>query len=159
MTVVKFPPPAQAGEKSGSWSAAEMESLLQLFRELAGSAGAREWAVGLTEADDPQFYVLGTGPDADTLSERECLLCLSRVGRLYLLEDGRGIVLGEDVSLSRLSETAVRLLGATGKTSYLSRLLVVFCTYRMVLEQKLEPVLADSSDLLLRLSPQLAVLA
>ena len=49
--------------------------------------------MGMTEVGDPQFYLLGRPP------HDECILCISRLGRLYVLEDGHGQVLFEHNSL------------------------------------------------------------
>jgi hypothetical protein len=75
--------------------------------------GARRWDVGITEIGDPQFYLLGPPHD-------ECILCISRLGRMYVLEDGHGQLLFEHNSLLVLAEQA-RVVLQKKKTQIVAR--------------------------------------
>ena len=94
MTVLDFTPPKKL---PAGWQFAEVQKLI------SGSAGslargeASGWELGKTEAGDPQLYLLGPAPDYD------CLLCVSRLGGLYVLEDGNGRILFEHRNLVLLS--------------------------------------------------------
>ena len=96
MTVIAFPPkPPQA---DGSWRAGELKAMVEaLAPALSGGESAR-YDIGLTEIGDPQFYLLGPPP------HDECILCISRLGRTYVLEDGAGQVLYEHNSLVVLAD-------------------------------------------------------
>ena len=60
------------------------EPIVQSLTPAARQRTFGGWDVGVTEIGDPQFYLLGPPP------HEECILCISRLGRVYVLEDGAG---------------------------------------------------------------------
>jgi hypothetical protein len=147
MTVIAFTPV----DKRGDWRAAELGQLVGALSP-APSGGARGWDVGTTETGDPQFYLLGAPPD------HECILCISRLGRIYVLEDGCGQVLYEDNNLTVLAERAKALLRKK-RSQMIARIAVAWCALREAFEEKLEPIMGESEELLAHVVPQLAALA
>ena len=95
MTVIAFQ--SKVLQSDGPWRPAELKALVESLAPDSPHAGARHWDVGITEIGDPQFYLLGAPDD-------ECILCISRLGRLYVLEDGAGKLLFEHNSLLALAE-------------------------------------------------------
>ena len=79
MNVLNFPLPKQM---PAGWQFAEVQKLLAGSATPLTNGDVSGWDVGATDSGYPQFYLLGPGPDYD------CLLCISRLGRLYVLEDG-----------------------------------------------------------------------
>jgi hypothetical protein len=150
MTVIAFPSRLQRA--GGDGPATEFRDAVQaLARELdAGTVGA--WDVGVTELGDPQLYLLGPPP------HDECILCISRLGRLYVLEDGAGQVLFEHNSLLVLAEQARRMLHKK-RAQIVGRVAVLWCAIRELFEEKLEPIVGESEELLTHLMPQLAAFA
>jgi hypothetical protein len=148
--IVAFP--AVTPARNGDWQPAELQQLVALFAAHAGSGAVTCWDIGKTEAGDPQFYLLGPAPDFD------CLLCCSRVDALYVLEDGDGFLVAEEQSLRTMMSKAVKAVVGR-RRSAMARMLVVFATFRITIEQKLEPMLAEASEWLFRFAPQLAALA
>lgn len=144
MSVVRFP--VRAAE-SAEWRPQELRELIRLQ-----AAGAGGWEVGATEANDPQFYLLGPAPAHD------CLVCVSRLGRIYVAEDGAGRLLGEDERLSALVDRAEAALRAR-KRSFSARLFIALCAVRLVIEEKIGAGLEEGSEVVLRLAPQFASLA
>jgi hypothetical protein len=88
----------------------------------------------------------------------ECILCISRLGRLYVLEDGAGQVLAEHNSLLVLAEQARRVLHKK-RAQIVGRVAVLWCAIRELFEEKLEPIVGESEELLTHLVPQLAAFA
>jgi hypothetical protein len=150
MTVIAFPPkPPQA---DGSWRAGELKAMVEaLTPALSGGESAR-YDVGLTEIGDPQFYLLGPPP------HDECILCISRLGRTYVLEDGAGQVLYEHNSLVVLAEQAKSALRRR-KAQIVARAVLLWCAARAAFEEKLEAVVGEGEELLAHVAPQLAALA
>ena len=146
MTVIAFTP----RENRGGWQAAELELLVKLSSERAGCAGGG-WDTGVTEIGDPQFYLLGPPP------RPECIMCISRLGRLYVLEDGAGQVLFEHSSLMVLAEEAKALL-KKNKVQIVARVTMLWCAVREAFEEKFEPIVGESEELLTHVVPQLAAL-
>ena len=72
------------------WSKGELDTLLAALNSALASDGG--WEAGNTENGDPQFYLLGP-------HDQDCELCVSRIGRRYILEDGAGRLLFEHPSL------------------------------------------------------------
>ena len=131
MTVIAFP--AKAQREGGSWPAVELNELVETFAPQLGSGEAGGWNVGVTEIGDPQFYLLGPPPDD------ECILCISRLGRVYVLEDGAGQVLFEHDSLLVLAEQAHAAQEA-GQTLPGPR----FTVRGARAEEKIEPIVGES---------------
>jgi hypothetical protein len=132
------------------WRQDELQQLVPLLSAHGARGGNRSWSVGQTEAGDPQFYVVGEAPELD------CIMCVTRIGRLYVLEDGAGTVVAEDVHLDRIAEAASQMLVERGRLSFVGRMLVGVCAFRAVLDQKVEFMLAESLDHVSRFAPQLA---
>jgi hypothetical protein len=148
MNVVPFTPaPARSLR---SWTAHELEALLSVYESHAAHGGASSWDVGATEFDDPQFYVLGPAPDLD------CIIAISRVGRVYVLEDGTGQVLDEGTSLQTLAGRAKAARG--GPISLFARITLGLMALRLAIEERIEQILVESEELMLRFAPQLAMM-
>jgi hypothetical protein len=151
MTVVRLPK-LRAVEDNG-WRAAELRQLQTIYAAYACQGAASEWAVGTTESGAPQFYLLGPGPDHD------CVLCVSRVVRTYVLEDGRGALLAEESSLASVVSTAARVAPQGSATLLLASVVLGWQALRRFVEEKVEPLLAEPVELITHISPQLAALA
>lgn len=148
MNILAFRPP----QDSHSWHATEMRTLSGVCAAFVSKGEAIGWETGQTEQGDPQLYLLGTAPDHD------CVLCVSRLGRLYVLEDGEGRVLFEHDSVMLLAEhmrTALR----RRKGAIVARVVLAWCVVREAIEEKIEPFLAEPVELLTHVAPQLAALA
>jgi hypothetical protein len=131
----------------GAWSEAELKTVAAALN-LAG----RDWETGTTESGDVQLYLLGPRPD------QACELCLSRIGCRYILEDGAGRLLFDHVNLALVAQQA---RGALRRTNWwlVARVVVLWCTIRHVIHDKIEPLLTESEELLVHLTPQLAAFA
>ncbi|MEA2933611.1 MAG: hypothetical protein QOD74_257 [Variibacter sp.] len=130
MDVVEFPLSARTGS---DWDADELRALVAVCEWAVAKGRASSWECGVTEAGDPQLYLTGPGPDF------ECVLCCSRLGRLYLLEDGEGGVLGEYRNPALLAEAAqANLAGAKYRLAV--RVAVAWAAAREAIEEKLEPL-------------------
>jgi hypothetical protein len=141
MNVIGFP-----GREAAltEWRADELQQLVALVPPSGCS-----WQAGKTERGEPQFYVLGPTP------EQDCMLCVSRLGQGYVLEDGAGRLIGEAPSLDRFAVEAARA-AIRGGRSFVARMLVGWCALRLTVEERLEPVLEQSEEMLVRFAPQLA---
>lgn len=142
MSIVEFP----RHDLSGDWSPDELQQLIALFR-----TDRTTYAVGTTERGEPQFYLLGPAP------ERDCVLCVSRLAQGYVLEDGAGRLIGETPSLDRFAVEAARAAMRGGR-SFIARVTLAWCTIRLAIEEKLEPMFEESQELLVRFAPQVAAL-
>lgn len=143
MTVIAF------GRPHGAWSATELATLTGT---LGLSAEGGDWATGVTDCGDVQFYVLGPRP------EQACMVCVSRVDGLYIAEDGHGRLVGEHRSLPLAAAHARNALRAT-RWWLAARIVVVWCTFRHMIHDKIEPLMTEGEELLVHLAPQLAALA
>jgi hypothetical protein len=150
MTVIAFPTRCQRA--GGNWPPAELKEIVDRLSPQFGGAAVGGWHVGATEMGDPQLYLLGPPP------HDECILCISRLGRLYVLEDGAGQVLAEHNSLLVLAEQARRVLKKK-RAQIVGRAAVLWCAIRELFEEKLEPIVGESEELLTHLVPQLAAFA
>jgi hypothetical protein len=137
---------------AAGWRPAELRQLEAVFAAYACRGEASEWAVGATELGAPQFYLLGPAPDHD------CLLCISRLDRLYVLEDGKGKLLAEESALSTLVARVTRAAARRGGT-VVAGLVYAWHATRRAVEEKLEPLLAEPVEVLSHIAPQIAVLA
>ena len=149
MSVVAFIP--RTAPSVRSWSSHELELLVSVYERHAERGDSSAWEVGATELDDPQFYVLGAEPDV------ECVLVISRVGRMYVLENGQGQVLADDPSLETVVARAAMQKSARG-ANVVVRLVLGIAALRAAAEERLEPILVESEELLVRVAPQLATL-
>jgi len=148
MSVVAFE--RKPGE--GLWSETELGTLVAALNVAMASDDGRAWETGMTEKGDPQFYLLGPLPD------QACELCVSRIGGRYILEDGSGRLLLEHQSLALVAlhaKAAVR----SPRGWLVARAVLLWCTIRHVIHDKVEPLLGESEELFVELAPQLAVFA
>ena len=95
MNVIEFP---HQQELPQGWQSSELTRLTNACAGSVSMGDVSGWEVGATEYGDPQLYLLGPAPD------HECVLSISRLGRLYVLEDGKGQVLFENDNLMVLAE-------------------------------------------------------
>jgi len=147
MSVVAF----ERKPVTGVWSESELNTIVAALNAALAPATGREWETGMTEKGDAQFYLLGPLP------EQACELCLSRIGRRYVLEDGYGRLLFEHRNLDLV---VLHARAAVPSTSWLMvRVITMWCAVRSVFHEKLEPMLAETEDLLIQLAPQLAAFA
>jgi hypothetical protein len=149
MTVIAFQP--RMLQLDGPWRTGELNAMVETLMPEATRPGGLGWDVGLTEIGDPQFYLLGPPQD-------ECLLCISRVGRRYVLEDGAGHVLFEHHRLSLLVERAKAALQKR-KAQIVARAALVWCALRETVEERLDALVLEGEELLAHCVPQLAALA
>ena len=96
MTILEFP--RIEDRAPGGWRSSELQRLLAACNVHIPDGAASGWDVGETESGDPQLYVIGPAP------EHECILSISRLGRLYVLEDGHGRVVFEHDAMTILAE-------------------------------------------------------
>ncbi len=143
MSVLDFP---RRDPALGDWRADELQQLVAMAG--ADAASGVSWEVGTTERGDPQFYVLGPAPDHD------CMLCVSRLAQGYVLQDGEGRLIGEAPALDRFAVEAARAAMRGGR-SYVARAILLWCTIRLTIEEKFEPILEESEELVARFAPQL----
>jgi hypothetical protein len=150
MNVVKFPPVAI--QATDGWRSAELQQFLAMSSVAIAAGEASGWDVGVTERGDPQVFLVGPPPDYD------CILSISRLGRLYVIEDGAGRVLFEHDNPMLLSEQAACALRRR-KTAIIARVSVVWCALREAFDEKTEEIMAEPIELLTHITPQLAALA
>jgi hypothetical protein len=148
MSVVEFP---LKWSRQDGWSASEFRQVIAGVAPSVESGEAGGWDVGTTEAGDPQFYLLGPAPDHD------CVLCISRLGSLYVVEDGAGEIVSEHVSLRALAEAVGSFLRAR-KAAIVARVALIWYAAREIFEEKVDAMLGESEDLLVHFGPQLAML-
>lgn len=149
MNVVQFPR-AQEPLPPG-WQTVELSKLVNACASVP-SSDVSGWEVGSTECGDPQLYLIGPAP------EHECILSISRLGRLYILEDGKGQVLFEHDNISQLAEQTCGALRKR-KAEIVARLAICWCAVREFFEEKVEPVLAEPMEVITHFAPHLASLA
>ncbi len=128
---------------AGAWSEAELNTIVGTLND------GRQWDTGVTENGDAQLYLLGPDP------EQACELCVSRIGGRYILEDGAGRLLFEHRSLPLVAMHARSQLRIT-RWSLVARIVVVWCTIRDVIHDRVEPLIGESEELLVHLAPQFA---
>lgn len=145
MTVIAFRPTSS----QDNWRAWELD---MLAGPLTSGVQGGDWDIGATEAGDAQFYVLGPRP------EQACMVCVSRINGRYILEDGAGRLLFEHDSLRLVAMHAHGALRAT-RWWLVARMVVLWCTLRHMIHDRIEPLIAEGEDLLVNLAPQLAALA
>ena len=147
MSVVAF----ERKQDGGEWSEKELSTLVAAFGAAIGSGTGREWETGMTEQGDAQFHLLGPLP------EQACELCVSRIGGRYILEDGSGRLLFEHRNLDLV---VLHARAAVPSTSWLMvRVIILWCAIRSVLHERIEPMLAESEELLVQWAPQIAAFA
>jgi hypothetical protein len=148
MSVLTF----QRKQDGELWSDTELQTLLAALNAALGSEDGRGWETGMTENGDPQFYLLGSLP------EQACRLCVSRVGRRYILEDGAGRLVFEHQSLPLVALHAKAAVSSR-RWSLAARVMLAWCSVRHAIEDKAEPLLVETEELLVHLAPKLAAFA
>lgn len=150
MTVVKFP--TRPEKLSESWQPAELKQFLAVSADAIAAGEASGWEFGVTERNDPQVYLLGPPPNY------ECIMTISRLGRLYVIEDGEGRVQFEHDNPMLLAEQATAALRRR-KASLVARIAVAWSALREAVEERTEVMMAEPIELLTHVAPQLAALA
>jgi hypothetical protein len=148
MSVVAF----EREHSAGLWSESELNTIVAALNVALASGNGREWETGMTERGDPQLYLLGPLPD------QVCELCVSRIGGRYILEDGSGRLLFEHRSLALVALHAKAAVRST-RWPLVARALLLWCTVRQIIHDEVEPVFAESEELLIELAPQLVAFA
>jgi hypothetical protein len=131
------------------WRQDELQQLVAVHSACQERSRGASWSVGQTELGNPQFYLIGEAPELD------CIMCVSRIGRLYVLENGAGSVVAEDAHLDRIVQEASKMLPRRRRLSFVARSLIGLCAFRAVLDQKAEFMLAESMEHVSRVAPQL----
>jgi hypothetical protein len=149
MNVVKFPRTLEPLPQG--WQTAELTRLVNACASVPKS-DVSSWEVGSTECGDPQLYLIGPAPD------HECVLSISRLGRLYILEDGKGQVLFEHDNISLLAEQTCSALRKR-QAEIVARLAICWCAVREFFEEKVEPIFAEPMEVITHFAPHLAALA
>lgn len=139
-----------APERPHCWRQDELQQLMALHSACEQRRSGCSWSVGQTELGDPQFYMVGEPPELD------CIMCVTRIGRLYVLENGAGSVLLEDVHLEDIVQAGSKMLSRRSRLSFVARSLIGLAAFRAVIDQKAEFLLAESMDHVVRFAPQLA---
>jgi hypothetical protein len=134
------------------WSEAELDTIAAALNVSIASGDGRSWETGMTEKGDAQLYLLGPLPD------QACELCVSRIGRRYILEDGLGRLLFEHQSLALVALHA-RAAMRSSWSGLVARVALLWCTIRHMIHDRLEPLLTESEEMLVHLAPQLAAFA
>lgn len=134
------------------WSEAELDTIVGALNVAIASGDGRGWETGTTEAGDAQLYLLGPLPD------QACELCVSRIGGRYILEDGSGRLLFEHQNLALVALHAKAAVRST-RSWLVARVVLLWCTIRQIIHDRVEPVLTESEELLVQLAPQLAAFA
>ncbi|WP_192736799.1 hypothetical protein [Bradyrhizobium sp. OAE829] len=138
-------------QETGIWSERELNTICAALQAALAPSTGREWETGITEKGDAQFYLLGPLPD------QACELCVSRIGGRYILEDGSGRLLFEHRNLDIV---ALHARAAVPSTSWLMvKAITLWCAIRSAFHEKLEPMIAETEELLVQLAPQLAAFA
>jgi len=147
MSVVAF----ERKQDSGEWSDKELSALVAAFGAALAPGTGREWETGMTERGDAQFYLLSPLPD------QACELCVSRIGRRYILEDGSGRLLFEHWNLELVG---LHAKAAVPSTSWLMvRAITLWCAIRNTMHERVEPLLLEGEELFVQFVPQLAAFA
>lgn len=147
MTVTQF----RRRETVQGWQSAEMNALVAASGDCLEKGTAIGWEMGVTDSGDPQLYLLGPAPD------HECLLCVSRLGRLYVLEDGQGRVVFEHEAMSMLAEQ-VRGSLRRKRSAIVARAVVAWLAIKETFEERVEPMMAEPAEILAHIAPQLAAM-
>jgi hypothetical protein len=150
MTVITFQ--SKLPQRDGPWRASELKEIMDAFAAELSSGEAGGWDVGVTEIGDPQFYLLGLPP------HEECILCISRLDRIYVLEDGAGRVLFEHNSIVTLAEQARSILQKK-KAQIAVRATLLWCAVRETFKEKFDAMAGEGEELIVHFVPQLATFA
>jgi hypothetical protein len=148
MSVVAF----ERKQDAGLWSETELKTIVAALNVAIASGDGRGWETGMTEKGDAQWYLLGPLPD------QACELCISRIGGRYILDDGAGRLLFEHQSLALVALHAKAAVRST-RWGLVARAVLLWCTIRPMIHDKVEPLLTESEEMLVHLAPQLAAFA
>ena len=149
-TVVNFP--RRSERLPEGWRSDELAEIVSACSGSVSVGDASGWETGTTESGDPQVYLIGPSPDYD------CVLCISRVGGHYVIEDGHGRLLLEHDSPTLLAEQALDAL-RRHKVALLAQVAVAWHAFREAFEEKADALMAEPMEMLVHLAPQLAALA
>jgi hypothetical protein len=149
MTIIPFP--RCAPQVSEGWQNDELQQIIAACSGSVAAGEASSWEIGVTDEGDPQVYLIGPPPDFD------CILCISRLGRNYVIEDGHGRVLLEQDGPMLFAEQAIAALRRR-KELLLAKVAIVWQAFRNAFEEKTTE-LAESMEVLTHLAPQLTALA
>jgi hypothetical protein len=123
MSVVAF----ERKQNTGEWSEKELSTIVAALGAAIAPGTGREWETGMTENGDVQFYLLGSLPD------QACELCISRIERGYILEDGTCRLLFEHRNLELV---ALHAKAAVPSTSWLLvRAITLWCAFRSAVHE------------------------
>lgn len=136
---------------TGGFDSKELKAIGEIGAQAFAGGYLSDVAFGTTERGEPQAYFLAAGP------EHECVLCISRIDRRYVIEDGCGEVIAEVAALRRVGEQAVGFFKA-GKARLAARVWVGWMAAREFFEEKVEPAIAESMEMATHVAPQLAAL-
>ena len=150
MTVVNFPTGTRP-QKRG-WQPEELRELAAACSDAIARGQASEWEIGVTERGEPQLYLIGPPPGYD------CILCISRIGGHFVIEDGRGQVMLEHDSSLLLAEQALSALRRR-KAALLAQVAAAWQAFREAFEEKTEALTSEPAEILVYMVPQLATLA
>ena len=150
MKVVPFIP-RRSSFQTGAWAEAELDPVLDACASPMTRGDIGGWDIGLTDAGDPQLYLLGPAPD------RDCVLCVSRLGGRYVLEDGQGHVLFEHDAIAPVADRVQAAL-ARKRPAMVARLVAGWVAVKAAFEERVEPILAEPIELFTHVGPQLAAL-
>ena len=142
-TVVNFP--KRSERLPDGWRSDELSEIVSACSGSVSLGEASGWEIGTTESGEPQVYLIGPQPDYD------CILCISRIGRRYVIEDGFGRVLLEQDSTLLLAEQALAALRRR-KAALLAQVAVVWHAVREAFEDKTEALGAESMEVLTHLA-------
>jgi hypothetical protein len=148
-TVVQFP--RSAPQAPHGWQNEEFQQIVSACSGSVSAGEASGWEVGMTDHGDPQVYLIGPAPNYD------CILCISRVGRHYVIEDGQGQVLLEHDSPMLFAERAIAALRRR-KELLLAKVAIAWQAFREAFEEKTEALTAEPMEVLAHIAPQLAAL-
>jgi hypothetical protein len=151
MKLLQFPSRSAEGSPR-EWQSVELQQVVDACAASISRGEIGGWEVGTTEAGDPQLYLLGPAPDHD------CVLCVSRLGRLYVLEDGQGRIVFEHDAMGLLAKEVSGVLRRK-KAGLVARALVAWLAIKETFEERVEPMLAEPSEILAHVAPQFAALA
>ncbi len=75
-----------------------------------------------------------------------------------MLEDGQGRLLFDADNLSVIAERAALAL-RRGKVHVIARVMLLWCVAKQVFQERIEPLLVESEEMLAEVAPQLAAFA
>lgn len=145
MTICKF----ELGY--GKWRRAELATILEALTPLFTKGHASAWDAAKTDRSEPQFYLLGPLPG------QECILCISRIGETYIVEDGEGRLIADCGNMQMLGAQLRGIFGQ-GAMRMIAKLLACWCGAKQFVHDTAEPLVEEGEALLSHLTPQLAAM-